>query len=113
MIFCILQRGTSIPSVIEGLQKSQMNQPVVVAIGTSQQREQIFVHAEGELLEARSVVSATDKAFKLFFICNMQYSHHACHVWQFMQKGLYGIQDGMTTYACVKKLLAHLKTVRV
>lgn len=100
------------PSMLDFLKKTAVKQPMVIVVGNRRTQEQVFVFAEGEMLEAKSVISALDKTFKLLYICNMQYSRPACHVWQFVQKGLYDIRDEQTTFASVKMLMAYLKRMK-
>lgn len=92
------------------------NHPMIVATGRRGSLTQFFVIAETIVAEAPSLLSAVDKAFKLHFICGLQYEPKVSHVWQLIQKVVYDINDEFTTYAGVfdvKDFIKRAKKSRV
>ena len=56
-----------------------------------------------------SLLSAVDRAFKLHYLFNVAYNAKSEHLWQFLQKIVYGIQDTTTTFASVYDFQAFMK----
>ena len=56
------------------------------------------------------ILSAIDKAFKMHYVFNLSYAEKAEHVWQFLQKVAFGIQDTTTTFSEVLDFQAFLKS---
>jgi hypothetical protein len=85
------------------------NHPVVIGTGRRGSLVQVFVVAENIVVEAPSLLSAVDKAFKLHYICGIQFEPKAYHIWQLIQNLVYGIFDGTNTYTGVHDIQDYLK----
>jgi hypothetical protein len=84
-------------------------QPLVVGIGRRGSLVQTYCFVENLTVETPSLLSAVDKAFKIHFIAGLEYEQRCCHVWQLIQKAVYGIEDSTTTYAGVHDFINFIK----
>lgn len=83
--------------------------PTVIVLGARGDSSQSYVVVEGQATAAPSLLSAVDKAFKIHYLFNVAYNPKSEHLWQFLQKIVYNIQDNSTTFASVYDFLAFLK----
>jgi hypothetical protein len=75
--------------------------PMLLTTGFLGNLQQVFLVLEGQTTVVPSLLSGTDKAFKAHYLFNVAYSHITEHLWQFLQKVLFNIQDATTTLAGV------------
>jgi hypothetical protein len=68
-----------------------------------------YVMVEGQATATPSLLSAVDKAFKIHYLFNVAYNPKSEHLWQFLQKIVYNIQDNSTTFTFVYDFQAFLK----
>lgn len=98
------QSGTPIEDVIENVPS-----PTVVVIGARGDNSQSYVMVEGQATAAPSILCALDRAFKIHYLFNVAYNPKSEHLWQFMQKVVYNIQDNSTTFSSVYDFQAFVK----
>lgn len=83
--------------------------PAVLVLGARGDSSQTYVLVEGQATPAPSLLSALDKAFKLHYLFNVEYNPKSEHLWQFLQKVVYNIQDSTTTFSSVYDFQSFLK----
>ena len=66
---------------------------MVVCIGLRGSIAQAIVVLEGQVTECPSVLAAVDRAVKLHYIFNISYIGSSEHVWQLLQKLIYGMTN--------------------
>lgn len=70
-------------------------QPIPVLVGPINNIQSVYVYVnealDSSVYVVNSVLHAIDLTFKLFFALQCKFSEKADHLWNFIQKGLYGI----------------------
>jgi hypothetical protein len=74
--------------------------------------QQVFVVLEGQTTLVPTLLSGIGKALKAHYMFNVAYAPIAEHMWQFLQKVAYDMQDATTTFAGVYDFLAFQKDKR-
>ena len=108
-LYILLQFRTSMDEIMDSIRREQIKQSLVIALGVSGNINQTFVVVEGDVLEAKCLVSAVDKCFKLHYIGQLEYDPLVNNVWQFIQVHYYGIRDNIQIFECVRDLITYLK----
>lgn len=100
----LAQNGTPVETLCEST-----GPPTVVVMGARGDISQSFVLIEGNATSMPSLLSAIDLAFKLHYLFNIAYNPKSEHLWQFLQKIVYNIQDQTTTFSSVYDFQAFMK----
>jgi hypothetical protein len=90
------QAGTPVESACEAAES-----PFVLVVGARGDSNQSYVLVEGQATLTPSLLSALDRAFKLHYLFNVSYNVKSEHLWQFLQKICYNLQDNSTTFSSV------------
>lgn len=104
-VYCLwLQASTPMQTIIDALAEKQpgktesrASHPVVVALGSRGNLQQVFLAVEGEIVPIlrRAVISGVDRMMKAYFVLNMQYPDESSHLLHFLQKVIYGVPDDL------------------
>lgn len=80
-----------------GKTESRASHPVVVALGSRGNIQQVFLAVEGEVVPIvrGGVISGIDRMMKTYFVLNMKYPDESSHVLHFLQKAIYGVADDL------------------
>ena len=96
-------------SPIETIAESAKH-PLVVASGLRESLIQQYLLLEGQATQVPSFLCGVEKALKLHYLFNIAYSSDVEHIWQFVQKIVFGIHDATSTFSSVHEFQSSFRS---
>jgi hypothetical protein len=101
--YVVIQAGSPISPLA-----SMSTYPVVVGTGCRGNLNQVFLLLEGQATQVPSLLCGIDRAFKAHYLFNITYNKASEHIWQFLQKAVYSINDDCPVFAAVRDLQSYI-----
>lgn len=86
-------------------------QPFIVAVGSLQKLEVVYVVINDEKYAFQDVTHSVDFCFKSFFALRAKYPVSCELIWTFIQKEIYGLKDTQTNYQSVQRVSDELENL--